>query len=218
VRTSAALGKVRVGDSPQACKSGRPKPSAAIPRQISRKTRDLLKLGPLRAVRIRGTNVGLNRCKGIAMPIYMRITQNGLPIITGDATARGHEKWIELSSAQMGQVRSRPNGASASTVSEIVITKAMDSASSALFRHSLNGEALTIQIDFVKSGEVESTYLTLTLQKALIASYQTSQSPGRSTMESLTLNFEKMTFDTHGTGGDISGHAEALMSGWNTSP
>jgi type VI protein secretion system component Hcp len=172
-------------------------------------------LTPLRAIRIRGTNIGLNCCKGIAMPIYMRITKNGLPVITGDATARGHEKWIELWSAQMGQVRSTPNGASASAVSEIVITKSTDSASSALFRQSLIGEGLTIQIDFVKSAG-ESTYLTLTLQNAFISSYQTTQSPARPPTETITLNFAKMTFDTHGTGEDISGHADALMSGWDT--
>jgi type VI secretion system secreted protein Hcp len=149
------------------------------------------------------------------MPIYMRITKNRLPVITGDVTARGHEKWIELSSAQMGQFRSTPNGASASAVSEIVITKSMDSASAALFRQSLNGEGLTIQIDFVKSGGDESAYLTLTLQNVLITSYSPSRSLAGPPAESLSLNFAKMTFDTHGIGRDVSRHAEVLMSGWD---
>ena len=111
----------------------------------------------------------------------------------------------------MGQARSiAPNGeASGSTVSEIVVTKSMDSASPALFHQSLNGEGVTIQIDFVKSGGNKSPYLTYTLQSALISSYQ----PG--TTESLMLNFTKMTFDTQGTGPDVSGHAEGLMRRWN---
>ena len=146
------------------------------------------------------------------MPIYMRITKNGVPVITGNATAKGHEKWIELSSVQMGpQARSTaPNSAGPSaTVPEIVITKSQDSASMALWKQSLWGEGVTIQIDFVKSG---GPYLTYTLQNALISGY----SPGLT--ESVTLNFTKMTFDTHGTGPDVSDHAGAFMKGWNGSP
>ena len=137
------------------------------------------------------------------MPIYMRITKKGLPVMTGDVTEKGHEKWIELLSVQMGQFKS------IATVSEIVITKSMDSASMALWNQSLYGEGLTIQIDLVKSGE---PYLTYTLQNALISGYQ----PGPT--ESLTLNFTKMTFDAHGTGPDVSGHAQGFMKGWHASP
>jgi hypothetical protein len=35
---------------------------------------------------------------GNAMPIYMRITQNGVPLFYGDVKAKGYEKWIELTS------------------------------------------------------------------------------------------------------------------------
>jgi type VI secretion system secreted protein Hcp len=180
--------------------------------RISRKNQDFQKLGSKRAIRFRGTEVGPNRCKEIAMPIYMRITKNGVPVMTGDATAKGHEKWIELSSVQMGpQIRSTaPNSAAASaTVSEIVITKPQDSTSMALWKQSLWGEGVTIQIDFVKS---DRPYLTYTLQNALISGY----TPGP--MESLSLTFTKMTFDTHGTGPDVSGHAAGFMKGWNASP
>jgi len=146
------------------------------------------------------------------MPIYMRITQKGLPVMTGDVTAKGHEKWIELSSVQMGLSRSiapKPDEKASSSASEIVVTKPRDSASMALWKQSLYGEGLTIQIDFVKSGEA---YLTYTLQNALISSYQ----PG--VTESLSLNFTKITYDTHGTGPDVSGHAEKFMKGWNANP
>jgi type VI secretion system secreted protein Hcp len=161
----------------------------------------------------------VKRCEEIAMPIYMRITKKGLPVITGEATAKGHEKWIELSSAQISQSRSPLNSeASASTASEIVITKSMDSTSTALFRQLLNGEGVTIQIDFVKSGRNKSTYLTFTLQNALISSYQPGSSGFDGPTDSLTLNFTKMTFDLHGAGSDVSGHAEGLMRGWAASP
>jgi type VI secretion system secreted protein Hcp len=158
------------------------------------------------------------------MPIYMRITKNGVPIIRGDATAKGHEKWIELLSAQMGQSRSiatnrgNTREASAPIMSEIVITKLMDSASTALFQQSLNGEGVIIQIDFVKAGGNQSTYLTFTLQNALIFGYQPGASRSDRPTENLTLNFTKMTFDMHGTGQDVSDHAKVLMRGWDASP
>jgi type VI secretion system secreted protein Hcp len=147
------------------------------------------------------------------MPIYMRITKNGLPVINGDATAKGHEKWIELSSAQMGQSRSmvdtnsgNTGEASASRISEIVITKALDSASTALFQQSLNGEGVTIQIDFVKPG---STTLSLMLENALISGYQVGGNrPGPT--ESLTLNFTKITFIDY-AGPDVSHQAKVRM-------
>jgi type VI protein secretion system component Hcp len=171
--------------------------------KISRENQSFQKLGSKRAIRFRGTTVGQSRCKEIAMPIYMRITKKGLPFITGDATAQGHEKWIELLTVQMAQSKS------IATVSEIAITKAADSASMALWNQSLYGEALTIQIDFLKSDE---PYLTYTLQNALISGYQ------RGPTETLTLSFTKMTLDTHGTGPDVSGHAQGFMTGWHASP
>jgi type VI protein secretion system component Hcp len=66
------------------------------------------------------------------MPIYMRITQNGLPVITGDVTAKGHEKWIALESFQWGPTWAvyTPGGtggqaeARKPAVREIVITRA----------------------------------------------------------------------------------------------
>ena len=159
----------------------------------------------MRVIRFGGTDIGPTRRKEIAMPYYMKITKKGLPIITGDATAKGHEKWIELSSVQMGPSRSATSGA----VSEITVTKAMDSASTALWNQSLYGEGLTIQIDFVKS---DAVYLTYTLHNTVISGFQ----PGIT--ESVTLNFTKVTYDTHGTGPDVSGHAEGFMKGLNAGP
>lgn len=157
-------------------------------------------------------DVGLNRRKEFAMPIYMRITKKGLPVITGDATAKGHEKWIELLSVQMGPSRSlTPVGGGTASVSEITITKSMDSASTVLWHESLHGEGLTIQIDFAKS---DAPYLTYTLLNALVSGFQ----PGPGTAESLTLTFTKMTLDSHGTGPDVSGHAEGVMKQWHASP
>ena len=162
------------------------------------------------------------------MPIYMRITKNGMPVIKGDATAKGYEKWIELSSAQMRQSRSIANTntgntreASASSISEIVITKMTDSATTALFRQSMSGEGVTIQIDFVKPGGKKgappSTYLTITLHDAFISNSQIVNRFNRAA-ETLTLNFTKITFDMHEAGPDVTDHATGRMMGWDGRP
>src|SRR4051794_28954260 len=112
---------------------------------------------------IRGSDVGLDCGKEIVMPIYMRVTKSGLPVINGEATAKGHEKWIELTSLQIGQFRSI---AIKGSRSEIVVTKPQDSSSAAIFNQSLSGEGLTVQIDFLKPSE-KSPYLTYTQQDTL---------------------------------------------------
>ena len=85
------------------------------------------------------------------MPIYMKVDG-----VDGSVTAAGHEKWIELDSAQMGvnrhvteaTGRGTNREASAPSVSEIVITKPLDCASTGLFRLSLWGEGKKVKIDF----------------------------------------------------------------------
>jgi type VI secretion system secreted protein Hcp len=148
------------------------------------------------------------------MPIYMKITKNGLPVINGDVTAKGHEKWIELTSAQLGTFRtaSTPGGTEgqkevpAPAVKEIVITKIPDSASRLLILAAMTPakDDLKVQIDFVKpDNKGDSIYLTFTLQDVIITGFQ-SASGGRLPSERLTLNFTKITFDSHQTGADIS--------------
>jgi len=145
------------------------------------------------------------------MPIYMGIFSKPGVLdkrFRGDVTAHGFEGWIELQSAQLGQLRrnSSPTGAGRGptsigerSVQEIVITKLQDSASTALFREAINGEGKLVVIAFVKDGKA---YMTIVLQNTLIGSYSLSGSGGdgsTSPMESLSLNFAKITFDTSST-------------------
>ena len=124
------------------------------------------------------------------MPIYMKITKNGKLVTKGDAKARGHENWIELSAAQIGEFSSRPNTSKALHIKEIVITKAMDPASTKLFQESLlTGEGLTVQIDFVKSskkGAPPMTYLGYTLDDTRVADYKVVNGS-----ETIKLSFTK---------------------------
>src|SRR5579864_3607845 len=140
------------------------------------------------------------------MPIY--INYDG---IKGDTTAAGHEKWIEVLSFQWGVGRgiSSPTGGSADressapSVSEIVVTKATDTASVDLLSEALQGEGKTVKIDFCKTdkGKLE-VYLSYELTNTMISGYSMSSGGDRPT-ESISLNFTKIMCNEKGS--DIAG-------------
>jgi type VI secretion system secreted protein Hcp len=139
------------------------------------------------------------------MPIYMNYEG-----ITGSVTAAGHEKWIELQSCQMGVNRhiTSPSGrgtnreAAAPSVSEIVVTKDLDCASTNLFRASLYGEGKKVKIDFCKTDKDKvEPYFQFELDNTLVSSYSVSGHGGDGharPMESISLNFTKITYNTIG--------------------
>jgi type VI secretion system secreted protein Hcp len=137
------------------------------------------------------------------MPIYMKYDG-----VDGAVTAAGHEKWIELQSCQLGVHRNvtSPTGrganreAAAPSVNEIVVTKEQDCASTGLFKAALWGEGKKVKIDFVKTDKDKfETYLQVELENTMVSSYNVSGSGGDNhsrPMESLSLNFVKITFNT----------------------
>ena len=129
------------------------------------------------------------------MPIYMKYDG-----IDGDVTAKGHEKWIELQSAQYGVGRgiSSPVGGSADreasspSISELVVTKTGDATSPKFFQESVVGEAKAVVIDFVRtSANKLETYLKIELTNTLVSGYSVS-SGGDNPSESISLNFTKI--------------------------
>jgi type VI secretion system secreted protein Hcp len=134
------------------------------------------------------------------MPIYLKYGD-----IKGEVKEPAHRGWIELMSVRWGVGRAinTPEGASregsAPSVSEIVVTKTQDSASTRLFNESLAGKGQKVVIEFVKDGTV---YLRLELTNTLVSGYSISGGAreGRRPMESLSLNFTKIEFkQTPGT-------------------
>ena len=123
----------------------------------------------------------------------------------GESKAKGHEGdkgWIEVGSIQFGVGRgiSTPVGmsskreASAPNVSEVVCTKLMDSTSPLIFQEALRGAAQKAQIDLVETHEEQlETYLSMTMENCLIASYSVS-SGGDRPSESFSLNFTKIEY------------------------
>jgi type VI secretion system secreted protein Hcp len=126
-------------------------------------------------------------------------------IPTGESKAKGHEGskgWIEVGSVQFGVGRgiSTPVGtsskreASAPNISEVVVTKMMDSTSPLFFQEACIGKACTAQVDLVETGSDQlNTYLECIMTNAMISGYSVS-SGGDRPSESLSINFTKIEY------------------------
>jgi len=137
------------------------------------------------------------------MPIYVQYAA-----IKGDVTAAGHENWVEVNSCQWGVGRgiSSPTGASADressapSVSEIVVTKPTDIATTDLLNEALQGEGQDVTIDFCKTDKGNlSVYLSYTLNNTMISGYSVS-SGGDRPQETLSFNFTKIMVRDIGLG------------------
>src|SRR5690242_15364163 len=107
--------------------------------------------------------------------------------INGDSKEKGHEKWCDLESVQLGFQRG-----TGGRQDEIFITKFTDSASTSLFRASLFGEGVEAKIDFVATDPAKP-YLQIKMTNTMISSYNVSNSGDRP-MESLSLNYAKIEY------------------------
>lgn len=129
--------------------------------------------------------------------------------IKGESLADGHkgsDGWIEIGSVQWGAGRSisTPVGASskreasAPSISEITVTKMMDSTSPLLAQEAVVGKAEDCEIHLVETGSDKlETFLTVKLTNCMISSYSMS-SGGDRPSESLALNFTKIEFTYQG--------------------
>lgn len=129
-------------------------------------------------------------------PIYMKYGT-----IQGDVTDKAYQNAIELTSFQFGVAR-QVTGATGSgstsepTVSEITITKPMDSSSPALLQQAFGGTPQTAEIYFVTASGTgtEVVYAEYKLTNAIVTGYSVSSGGDRPT-ESLSLAFSKIQFE-----------------------
>ena len=134
--------------------------------------------------------------------------------VTGDVTTQGFEKWIELQSFQWGVGRgigSAMSGqasreSSIPSVSEIVVTKRMDSSSPGLWTDSVAGQLnTTVKIAFTTTSQGATTqFLNYELTNTGLSGYSLS-SGGDMPTESLSLNFTKVVWSFTGTDPSVSG-------------
>ena len=131
------------------------------------------------------------------MALYMKYGS-----IDGSVTTDGFKNWIELHSFQWGVSRAIGSAArsmhgrehSEPSISEVTVTKLSDVASPKLFLDSVAGKLdskVTIKFTTTTKGKVE-TFLTYELENTGLSHYSLS-SGGDNPMESLALNFTKIT-------------------------
>ena len=122
--------------------------------------------------------------------------------IDGEATHENHKKWLDIQSIQWGVGRaiSTPSGstsnreASEPSVSEVTITKLMDSSSPKFFTEACTGAVgKKVEIHLVTTGSPGNTYASYILTEALVSSYSMS-SGGDRPSESISISFTKMEY------------------------
>jgi type VI secretion system secreted protein Hcp len=151
------------------------------------------------------------------MAIYMNYDSLA---IKGDVTEAGHKNWIELNSFQFGVGRgiTSPTGAaadresSAPSISEIVVTKATDSASPKLMDEALRGVGKTVIIDFTRTDKGQlQVYMTYTLTNTMVSGFSVN-SGGDRPSESVSLNFTKIEFKNTPGGADSAAASPEAVS------
>jgi len=119
------------------------------------------------------------------MPVYLKLGS-----VQGESKAKGHEGWIELMSASLGVTKKADKKDESG---QILCMKAVDAASAALMRMSLDGDPVTATLDFVDAQG--KSYFQLVLESVLITSYTVGSSRGDlGAMESFVMSFTKSKF------------------------
>lgn len=121
--------------------------------------------------------------------------------VKGEVTAEGFKDYFEASSFQFGVGRGISMGvgggskreASAPSVSEIVITKSMDSADPLLLKEAFGGKAVEVKIDMTQTDNngKHVAYQKYILTDTLVSGYSISSGGDRPSI-SISLNFAKI--------------------------
>jgi type VI secretion system secreted protein Hcp len=148
------------------------------------------------------------------MALYMKYGS-----IKGAVTTDGFKDWIELNSFQWGASRHIGTAARGSTTrehsepnfSEILVSKVTDVSSPKLFLDSVGGKLdnkVTIKFTTTTKGKVE-TFLTYEMENCGLSNYSL-HSGGEAPMESLSLNYTKITKTFTGHDPGIGGSPETV--------
>jgi type VI protein secretion system component Hcp len=152
----------------------------------------------------------------IEMPIYARFTKDKLDYAQGDSTEPGHLKWVEVLSLQPLRLKApdpnpdQPAPPGDNNPGDITITKAGDSASQKLAMAWHAGTSMDVTLDFIKtSATTGPSYLRITATGAIISGIMYSSDGNGRSVEAITFNFLKLTYDEGGLGDDVSGQLPA---------
>jgi type VI secretion system secreted protein Hcp len=117
---------------------------------------------------------------------------------TGDVTEAGHTGWVELIDARWSMSRTirssvgigQNRESTSAYVSELAVTKLIDSASSNIAQNAFVGESQTCQIDFTRvSKGQEAVFRSVQLTDAIISGLVNEGHGTERPIETLMLNF-----------------------------
>jgi type VI secretion system secreted protein Hcp len=128
--------------------------------------------------------------------------------IKGESTKVGHEGWIELNSVQwgIGRAISSPAGgasrdASAPSISELTLSKTLDSSTPKLFLNAVGGSGVIPKVELhlvntSNTGGAGVVFYKLFLENVLVSGLSTSAAAGSDRpQESISLNFTKIQME-----------------------
>src|SRR5271165_570142 len=153
------------------------------------------------------------------MSVYVQI-----PGVTGGATETNHVGWIPVDSLQFGVGRALNNPLGHATsreagqpnVSEVHVTKSMDSASIELFGWSVSSFATKkVQVDVTSTGRTDKPFATYSLDNAVISGYSISAPRDGSITESISFNFTKITEKFTSYGADNTTVLATVVKGYD---
>lgn len=124
--------------------------------------------------------------------------------INGESTVASHEKWITVSSMQLGVGRAIASVAgggdretSNPSFSEVTFSKPTNIASAELFMQAVCGKSLgKLECHFIQTGGADKksqVYLTIEFEEPLVSSYSMSSGGDRPT-ESFSVNYTKISY------------------------
>jgi type VI secretion system secreted protein Hcp len=120
-------------------------------------------------------------------PVYMKYGD-----IKGGVTAPGRADWIEILSVAHSL---QPVPGRSSLESSLHLTKPVDKASPKLMEHCAGGTVLPLaQLEFMEETPSQVRYFDIRLENVLITSIENSGGTADRPMESLSLNYEKITW------------------------
>jgi type VI secretion system secreted protein Hcp len=122
-----------------------------------------------------------------------------VPSVPGEATAKGHEREIDVLSWSWGTTQSSGGGGGAGKVSvqDFSFAKLQDSSSVRLAHAAATQKPLgKVKVQFVEDRpEAPVEYLQYELKNVYITSFQTGGSGDGRPIEHISLNFEKVTWE-----------------------
>lgn len=144
--------------------------------------------------------------------MYMKI-----PGISGSATASGYEGWVQIDALHFGanrQITTRPGKVHDRVndwpnFADVVITKQLDDATSALFKSACISKVFPeVEIAVCSaSADAPQTYVQYTLSNVIISDCTHAVTHHSKPVEELHLNYTKIELSYFGT--DASGQSQA---------